>query len=278
MTNEHTNCTGCPVSAGTHKPADAVHTEIAEPGAPTAPQAALAAVPLDAAEIGLARREAEALALSLFRKHYAADNEYASGSVAFGLCDSLRGVLSQIDNMTCGLVREANPAHPAEGVPAPVAVGMREAFEAWARDYGTWEVQRDDDRDLGTTGYTDVSLTVAWHAVQASAALAATPAAPDGELEATQDMLTTARTDLELLREALGVPYEPHQSLFDRMLEAAKAAGVPAAAPDARESIGTLWIEENGANDLELCPVAAPKLPPGEYALFAIAAKAKGGG
>lgn len=38
---------------------------------------------------------------------------------------------------------------------------------------------------------------------------------------------------------------------------------------DASTSIGTLWVEENGANDLELCPCAAPKLPPGEYALFA---------
>ena len=57
------------------------------------------------------------------------------------------------------------------------------------------------------------------------------------ELEAAQDMLTTARTELELLREALCVPYEPHQSLFDRMLEAAKAAGVPAAAPDVRDDL-----------------------------------------
>ena len=31
MTNATHDCTGCPVSAGTHKPADAVHTEIAEP-------------------------------------------------------------------------------------------------------------------------------------------------------------------------------------------------------------------------------------------------------
>lgn len=35
MTNATNDCTGCPVSAGTHKPADAVHTEIAEPSAET---------------------------------------------------------------------------------------------------------------------------------------------------------------------------------------------------------------------------------------------------
>lgn len=44
MTNATHDCTGCPVSAGTHKPADAVHTEIEEPSAAAvpAPQAALA--------------------------------------------------------------------------------------------------------------------------------------------------------------------------------------------------------------------------------------------
>ena len=45
---------------------------------------------------------------------------------------------------------------------------------------------------------------------------------------------------------------------------------------DARPSIGTLWVEENGANDLELCPCSAPLLP-GEYALFAVAAQEKQG-
>ena len=44
----------------------------------------------------------------------------------------------------------------------------REEFEAWARGYGTWEVKRDDDVVLGTTGYTDITLTVAWHAVQSA--------------------------------------------------------------------------------------------------------------
>lgn len=40
--------------------------------------------------------------------------------------------------------------------------------------------------------------------------------------EATEDMLSTAWTELEMLREALGVSVEPHQSLIDRMLEAAE--------------------------------------------------------
>lgn len=42
--------------------------------------------------------------------------------------------------------------------------------------------------------------------------------APSNETE----MLETARVKLEMLREALGVSVEPHQTLFDRMIEAAK--------------------------------------------------------
>ncbi len=53
----------------------------------------------------------------------------------------------------------------------------RAAFEAWARGYGTWEVKRDDDVVLGTTGYTDLTLTVAWHAVQAAHRAPETPTA-----------------------------------------------------------------------------------------------------
>ncbi|MEG0000602.1 hypothetical protein [Comamonas sp.] len=68
-------------------------------------------------------------------------------------------------------ILQAAPPAPAVAVP-----DERERFEAWARSYGTWEVKRDDCPALGTTGYTDVALTVAWHAVQARAALAASPA------------------------------------------------------------------------------------------------------
>lgn len=45
----------------------------------------------------------------------------------------------------------------------------------------------------------------------------------DEESEALRDMLDIARADMEMLREALGVPAEPHQSLIERMVEAAQA-------------------------------------------------------
>lgn len=76
-------------------------------------------------------------------------------------------------------LRAAPQAAPA-GVPVP---DERGAFEVWARSYGTWNVERDDDPALGTTGYKDLTLTVAWHAIQARAALADTPAAPVAQLD-----------------------------------------------------------------------------------------------
>jgi hypothetical protein len=47
-----------------------------------------------------AKREAESLAMSLWKKFYQED------SPNFELCDSVAGVISQIDNMTCGLIRK----------------------------------------------------------------------------------------------------------------------------------------------------------------------------
>lgn len=52
-----------------------------------------------------AMSEASSLAMSLFQKHYSSDPDYASGAVKFGVCDDLRGVISQIDNMSTGLAR-----------------------------------------------------------------------------------------------------------------------------------------------------------------------------
>jgi hypothetical protein len=45
------------------------------------------------------------------------------------------------------------------------------------------------------------------------------------EAAALRDMLESARSDLEVIRDALGVPVEPHQSLIERMAEAAQAKG-----------------------------------------------------
>ena len=52
----------------------------------------------------------------------------------------------------------------------------RAAFEKWARFFGTWDVERDDEPNFSTTGYTDITVNVSWLAWQARAALAATPA------------------------------------------------------------------------------------------------------
>ena len=44
-----------------------------------------------------AKREAESLALSLWKRHYKDD------APDWGLCDSVAGVITQIDNMSAGL-------------------------------------------------------------------------------------------------------------------------------------------------------------------------------
>jgi len=48
----------------------------------------------------------------------------------------------------------------------------RDRFEAWARITGTWDVQREDDPELGTTGYADFHMSIAWMGWMAHAASA----------------------------------------------------------------------------------------------------------
>jgi hypothetical protein len=55
---------------------------------------------------------AKLLAETMFAKHYASDPEYASGEVVWSACDNLSGVLTQIDNMLCGLVRQREQSEP----------------------------------------------------------------------------------------------------------------------------------------------------------------------
>jgi hypothetical protein len=47
----------------------------------------------------------------------------------------------------------------------------------------------------------------------------------EDECAALRDMLEDARGQLDTIRTALGVPYEPHQNVDERMLEAAREAG-----------------------------------------------------
>jgi hypothetical protein len=60
------------------------------------------------AQDGLA--EAQRLAQALFQRHFAQDDDYASGRVQWEVLGDLPGALSQIDNMVSGLVRPAAPA------------------------------------------------------------------------------------------------------------------------------------------------------------------------
>ncbi|TQL83118.1 hypothetical protein [Delftia sp. HK171] len=78
------------------------------------------------ADQGQAMSEASSLAMSLFQKHYSSDPDYASGAVKFGLCDDLRGVISQIDNMSTGLARAELEACK------PLPLSIERLDELWA--------------------------------------------------------------------------------------------------------------------------------------------------
>jgi hypothetical protein len=75
----------------------------------------------------LAYRQAVSLATWLFKKHFAHEEHYASGRVVWEPCDTTAGVISQIDNMVCGLVqpaatvKESLTVQPAAPVQEPVA-------------------------------------------------------------------------------------------------------------------------------------------------------------
>ena len=72
---------------------DAVECEQCKAGAP-------ASVWNDRAENDAAMNEASTLALAIHRRHY------LKSAPNFELCDSLSGIISQIDNMTTGLLNE----------------------------------------------------------------------------------------------------------------------------------------------------------------------------
>jgi len=68
----------------------------------------------------------------------------------------------------------------------------------------------------------------------------------------------------------LAAPPLDGEAVLAQRIAALAAATQPAAqGMDANNSIGTLWVKENDENTLQLCQSAAPKLAPGEYALFA---------
>lgn len=74
------------------------------------------------------------------------------------------------------------------------------------------------------------------------AALRSTHEPPaDCEAEATRDMLTDARLELDALRSALGVDYEPHQSLHERMLDAANHKRVERGIQGPCPNCGAKW-------------------------------------
>lgn len=75
---------------------------------------------------------ASSLATALFKQHYAGDPDYASGKVAWELCDTTAGILTQIDNMVSGLVKPAaSNASQQAGAPLPDAAQLGRDVARW---------------------------------------------------------------------------------------------------------------------------------------------------
>ncbi|MCQ9375191.1 hypothetical protein NMQ14_13105 [Methyloversatilis sp. XJ19-13] len=69
------------------------------------------------------------------------------------------------------------------------------------------------------------------------------------EAAALRDMLDSTRFDLNLIQQALGVSDEPHQSLMERMVDAAKATALACGAMPRTEIIQ--WIDDGSRPDAD---------------------------
>ena len=87
------------------------------------------------------------------------------------LPDGCEGWLEPLDERIAEL-RAALAAHaaPEAQQTAGQEQDERDAFEAWATEYSTIPLERDDDDGLGTTGYTVMEQTMLWDAWQAAMA------------------------------------------------------------------------------------------------------------
>lgn len=105
-----------------------------------------------------------------------------------------------------------------------------------ARDAKTiaWHFEREEEGEKASFVTSDRRVADAYMQVGGWKATPLGPIGCDAQAEsgALQDMLDDARLELSHIRAALGVPYEPHQTLYERTMDAARAA-----APS-REQVG----------------------------------------
>jgi len=91
---------------------------------------------------------AKSLAESLFKKHYAHEEPYASGSVVWEVSDTTIGVLTQIDNMVCTLVHQPAPVQE----PVATLFGSLPVYDttppAAQPDYA-WPTIADYEKEVG---------------------------------------------------------------------------------------------------------------------------------
>ncbi|WP_257817994.1 hypothetical protein [Burkholderia glumae] len=106
---------------------------------------------------------------------------------------------------------------------------------------------RPEDEDIGrqyyALGFVDGNRSIT-DAPQPARVVAPKPATAD-ERAALREMLDDARNEFTMVREALGVAYEPHQTLLERTLDAARASQAAApASPTAEVPIELADVKE----------------------------------
>lgn len=90
---------------------------------------------------------ASSLATALFKQHYASEPDYASGKVAWGLCDTTAGILTQIGNMVSGLVKPAGaPASSARELTDWDIDGLKQGPSQHYRDFARAVIAADRRR------------------------------------------------------------------------------------------------------------------------------------
>jgi len=132
--------------------------------------------------------------------------------------------MSTIENKVTEAARER--VHDAVAEALGSAYDCLRVWAAWGvgtmsqRDFVL--VAEDADRVGEIADAAIAALTAPAEPVKNAFGMTLPVSTPEDEKQALRDMLDDARAELEAVRIALGVPEEPHQSLYERLLERAR--------------------------------------------------------
>ncbi len=182
--------------------------------APAAPVAEPAPDPL--------RRRVERLLVEL----------HAEGRLSEGQCVRVLDIPREDWRELAEFLSSATQAGAADGAPADKPSEVEQVIECLGDDAAKLREANPDD---------EMADNMEAAARMLSERVAVSPAAAD-ELAALREMLDDARNEFTMVREALGVAYEPHQTLLERTLDAARASQAAAPAPADERPAFDAWL------------------------------------